>query len=394
MSTTTTTCATRDVPFVLFGTGGVGAALLEAIVSARSLHAERYGIRFSAVAVTDSGGSVGDPTGLSDEAIKAILTHKAAGSKLAAYAGASAKGEAQSASDFLSTIATQCATASPGCIVVDCTATDATVPALLLAGGGEGVPDVRAVTANKKPVSGPMADFTKLALGPRAASRFRYEATVGAGLPVLAALGRVVASADPVSLISGSFSGTLGYVMSGLQEGRPFSEVVNKAKELGYTEPDPRDDLGGVDVARKALILARTMGMKLEMADVSVEALYPDALASLSVPDFMAALPTLDADFAAKVGAAAAEGKVLRYAASVKPPTAEAPDGSLTVGLLAVGASTPLGTLSGSDNLVEIHTGWYSSTPLVLRGAGAGTGTTAAGVLADMLELANTREQA
>lgn len=217
MSTTTTTCATRDVPFVLFGTGGVGAALLEAIVSARSLHAERYGIRFSAVAVTDSGGSVGDPTGLSDEAIKAILTHKAAGSKLAAYAGASAKGEAQSASDFLSTIATQCATASPGCIVVDCTATDATVPALLLAGGGEGVPDVRAVTANKKPVSGPMADFTKLALGPRAASRFRYEATVGAGLPVLAALGRVVASADPVSLISGSFSGTLGYVMSGLQ---------------------------------------------------------------------------------------------------------------------------------------------------------------------------------
>ena len=99
-------------------------------------------------------------------------------------------------------------------------------------------------------------------------------------------------------------------------------------------------------------------------------------------------------DLAAKVGAAAAEGKVLRYAASVKPPTAEAPDGSLTVGLLAVGASTPLGTLSGSDNLVEIHTGWYSSTPLVLRGAGAGTGTTAAGVLADMLELANTREQA
>ena len=107
------------------------------------------------------------------------------------------------------------------------------------------------------------------------------------------------------------------------------------------------------------------------------------------MPDFLAALPTLDESFAAKVGAASAEGKVLRYAASVKPPSADSPAGSLTVGLLAVPATSPLGTLSGSDNLVELYTGWYASTPLVLRGAGAGTGTTAAGVLSDMLELAN-----
>jgi len=166
---------------------------------------------------------------------------------------------------------------------------------------------------------------------------------------------------------------------------------VAKAKDLGYTEPDPRDDLGGVDVARKALILARTMGMSLEMEDVAVEPLYPVELAEVSVAEFMAALPSLDAGVSAKVSAAAAEGKVLRYAASVNPPTVEKPSGSLSVGLLAVGSDTPLGTLAGSDNLVEIHTGWYSSTPLVLRGAGAGTGTTAAGVLADMLELANAR---
>ena len=106
----------------------------------------------------------------------------------------------------------------------------------------------------------------------------------------------------------------------------------------------------------------------------------------------MAALPTLDAPFAAKVAAAAADGKVLRYAASVVPPCEAAPNGSLKVGLLAVDAASPLGTLSGSDNLVEIHTKFYSPTPLVLRGAGAGAGTTAAGVLADMLELAFTRE--
>ena len=175
------------------------------------------------------------------------------------------------------------------------------------------------------------------------------------------------------------------------QAGDKFSDVVLKAKELGYTEPDPRDDLGGVDVARKALILARTLGMTLEMSDVKVEPLYPEAMAGLSVPDFLEALPSLDADFSKKVADASAEGKVLRYAASVNPPKGAGDAGSLTVGLLAVPASSPLGTLSGSDNLVEIYTGWYAATPLVLRGAGAGTGTTAAGVLSDMLELANTR---
>lgn len=204
---------------------------------------------------------------------------------------------------------------------------------------------------------------------------------------MIAALQRVVAAHDEVNLISGAFSGTLGYVMSGLQEGKPFSEVVGKAKELGYTEPDPRDDLGGVDVARKALILARTLGMKLEMEDVEVEPLYPTEFANLSVPDFMASLPNLDANFVSRVTTAAADGKVLRYAASIKPRNDGSGGGSLTVGLLAVGASTPLGALSGSDNLVEIHTSWYSQTPLVLRGAGAGTGTTAAGVLADILDL-------
>ena len=305
-ATQMSSCATepREVPFVLFGTGGVGAALLKAIVGTRTLHAERYGVRFSAIAVCDSSASVGAAggVGLSDEAIVALLSHKAAGNKLSAFAGATVKGDNQPAADFLKSVATQCATASPGCILVDCTGTDATVPALLMSAGGEGVPDVRAVLSNKKPVADrPMSEFTKLALAPRSAARFRYEATVGAGLPVIA-----------VSEISGSFSGTLGYVMSGLQEGRPFSEVVSKAKELGYTEPDPRDDLGGVDVARKALILARMLGIGLEMEDVQVTPLYPEALAALSVPEFMAALPSLDASFANKVASAAAKGQVLR----------------------------------------------------------------------------------
>ena len=341
----------RIVPFCVFGAGGVGSALIEAVIGARTLHESRYGVRLAAVALADSSGVVRAPKGgeISDSSLVELVRHKKGGGKLleASTAGieAVAQPSDQSTSDFLKSIVGECGTRAPGCIVVDLTASDATVPALLLAGAGDS--GLKVVSANKKPFASSLATFEQLVLAPGGSARVRYESTVGAGLPVIAALQRVVGAHDGVSLISGSFSGTLGYVMSGLQEGKPFSEVVGKAKELGYTEPDPRDDLGGVDVARKALILARTLGMKLEMDDVKVEPLYPPELASLSVNEFMAALPTLDADFAARVAAAAAEGKVLRYAASVQPANDGTGGGSLTVGLLPVGASTPLGTLSG-----------------------------------------------
>ena len=251
-------CETRTVPFVLIGAGGVGSALLEAIMGARSLHAERYGLKFSALAVCDSSAAATGAdaaAGLTDNEINALISHKASGGKLSAQAGAMVRPAEQDASAFLEEVVVKYASTAPDAIVVDCTATEATVPALLKAASS-----MRAVSANKKPFAGAMGTFTQLALSPSSPARVRYEATVGAGLPVIAALSRVVSAHDSVSLISGSFSGTLGYVMSGLQAGEPFSAVVAKAKELGFTEPDPRDDLGGVDVARKALILARTLG--------------------------------------------------------------------------------------------------------------------------------------
>eukprot|EP00908_Phaeocystis_cordata_P010163 Transcript_21003.p1 GENE.Transcript_21003~~Transcript_21003.p1 ORF type:complete len:407 (-),score=156.82 Transcript_21003:893-2113(-) len=374
--------AARKVPFTLMGSGGVGAALLKAIVGARDLHAKDYGLRLCATAVCDSSAVAKGTDGeLSDQAIASLLEHKAAGGKLVDLVvngvSISAKPAEASAQDFLKTVAA----ADGGGMLVDCTATEDTIPALLAAAAGGG----RVVSANKKPFSSAYTTFEQLVRRPAAPATIRFEATVGAGLPVIAAVQRTLGAADPISAISGSFSGTLGYVMSGLQEGRPFSEVVGTAKGLGYTEPDPRDDLGGVDVARKALILARCLGLKLELEQVKVEPLYPAELASLSVPEFMAALPSLDASFSDKVAAAAKAGKVLRYAASVEPAT-----NSLTVGLKEVAVSSPLGTLSGSDNLVEVYTQWYNDNPLVLRGAGAGTGATAAGVLADMLDLAYT----
>jgi len=261
------------------------------------------------------------------------------------------------------------------CAVADCTAADTIGPAIAATG-------CLMALANKKPITSSMELYRKLAVeNPK---KFRNESTVGAGLPVMAMMRRMVTSGDKISRAAGCFSGTLGFVMSGLEAGRPLSEVVTEAKNLGYTEPDPREDLSGMDVARKALIIARTLGWDIEMSDVKVEGMYPDSMGQdkMSVPEFMAALPSLDEGMAAKAKAAAAEGKVLRYAAVVE-------DGKCSVGLQTVPKSTAMGSLQGTDNIVEIISGCYPKSPLVIQGAGAGTETTASGVLADLLELAD-----
>ena len=216
--------------------------------------------------------------------------------------------------------------------------------------------------------------------GLRDPGRSRWETTCGAALPVIVTLNRLVAAGDEVRRIAGTFSGTLGYVMTGLQANRPFSEIVREAHQLGYTEPDPRDDLGGVDVARKALILARGLGWPLDLSDVQITGLYPASMDTLSVTEFMEALPQLDAHFQEQVNAASAEGKLLRFAATVE-------NNQCRVGPTVVDASSPLGRLSGTDNLVEFYTRWYNPNPLVVQGRGAGVDATASGVLADIVEL-------
>ncbi len=382
----------RRVPVLLIGAGGVGAELLRALVRARTLHAQRYNLRLAAVAVADSSAAVAcadmATSELSDAQITSLIEHKAKGQRLdslkldSSSALCDPKRPGEAAADFLERCARECSSKAPETILVDCTATDATIPALLLAARLGST--LRATMANKKPVSDDIGIYERLAL---ARPRLRFESTVGAGLPVVAAVERTLAAADNVHSIAGSFSGTLGYVMSALQAGEPFSEVVTRAKGLGYTEPDPRDDLGGVDVARKALILARILGSRLNLSNVEVEPLYPPSMSECAVADFMAQLPTLDADMAERVAKAAAKQCVLRYAAHV-----DMVKGTLKVGLREVEATSPLGSLQGTDNLVEVYSDVYPKSPLVIRGAGAGVESTAAGVLADVLELANVRD--
>ena len=353
----------KRIPLIILGAGNVGRALVRQLIDAAQIHAERDGLSFAIVAWCDRTGAVVDEAGLGPAALQAVEAAMVGGTSWKEF-GSPFGGDLPAIVDVAG---------ADGCIVIDVTASNETVPALELAlHRGYSV-----AIANKIPLIGPQATFESLT-GSR---RFRYETTVGSAVPVIEATLGLVRAADRVDAIRGVFSGTLGFLCTGLQAGQPFSVLVHEAMQRGYTEPDPRIDLGGTDVARKALILARTLGWKLELADVQVASLVPAELAALPLADFLARSSELDTGFAVQVAAAAGEGKVLRYVAELQ-------DGKATVGMQAVPLDSALGRLKGNDNLVAFHTRYYPDTPLVLQGRGAGVDAAAAGVHADIVGLA------
>jgi aspartokinase/homoserine dehydrogenase 1 len=216
----------------------------------------------------------------------------------------------------------------------------------------------------------------------RGGSRFRYEATVGAGLPIITTLRDLIDTGDEVLAIDGIFSGTLAWLFNSYDGTVPFSQLVRQAHRLGYTEPDPRDDLSGTDVARKLVILAREGGWDLSLADVIVENLVPGSLRAASTDSFMAQLEQLDATMAQRVLAATSRDCVLRYVASLKR------DGSASVGLIELPRDHAFATIRLTDNVVQFSTMRYCDNPLVVQGPGAGPEVTAAGVFADLLRVA------
>jgi aspartokinase/homoserine dehydrogenase 1 len=242
---------------------------------------------------------------------------------------------------------------------------------------------IHVITPNKRAHSGPIAyyhDLKRLSGGSRA--HFLYEATVGAGLPVIHTLKDLVETGDEIRSISGIFSGTLAYLFNLFDGTRPFSEIVREAKSRGYTEPDPRDDLSGTDVARKAVILAREAGLALELGDIVVESLVPAALKDASVEEFLKRLPDFDAPMAERVAGAKRAGHVLRYVATIDVRAAKA-----KVGLESFAPKHPFANISLTDNIVQFETGRYCDNPLIIRGPGAGPAVTAGGIFADLLRL-------
>ncbi|MCR5218907.1 bifunctional aspartate kinase/homoserine dehydrogenase I [Treponema sp.] len=209
--------------------------------------------------------------------------------------------------------------------------------------------------------------------------RFLYETNVGAGLPIIDTLQNLFKSGDKLTGFNGIMSGSLSYIFGKLDEGKKFSEAVLEAKELRYTEPDPRDDLKGTDVARKALIIARESGMEIELEDIEMRSIFPEGFSlEGTTEEFLKKLPELDSYFADKMAALKKENKVLRMGASIK-------DGKVSVGMLEVGPEDPLYGVRGGENAFVFHTARYTPIPLTVRGYGAGAGVTAAGVFGDIL---------
>ncbi|GER30601.1 aspartokinase-homoserine dehydrogenase [Striga asiatica] len=210
-------------------------------------------------------------------------------------------------------------------------------------------------------------------------THYFYEATVGAGLPIITTLQGLLETGDKILRVEGIFSGTLSYIFNNFVGARTFSEVVKEAKEAGYTEPDPRDDLSGTDVARKVIILARESGLKLELSDIPVQ-----SLGCTSAEEFMQQLPQYDEDMAKQRQEAEVAGEVLRYVGVVDVINKRG-----TVELRKYKKEHPFAQLSGSDNIIAFSTLRYEKQPLIVRGPGAGAEVTAGGVFSDILRLAS-----
>jgi bifunctional aspartokinase / homoserine dehydrogenase 1 len=266
----------------------------------------------------------------------------------------------------------------PHTVVIDCTASSLIADQYRdwLARG------IHIVTPNKKANSGSLPYYRSLQDARRAAgTHYLYEATVGAGLPVIQTLRDLHSTGDDITQIEGIFSGTLAYLFNLFDGKESFSSIVRAAKAKGYTEPDPRDDLSGLDVARKLIILAREMGLTLEMADVQVDGLVPEALTQCSVEEFMARLPESDAAMSAMFADARSKNQVLRYVGRIDA------GGNATVGLIRLDQKHSFANIALTDNVVRFVTRRYCDNPLIVQGPGAGPEVTAAGVFSDLLRL-------
>jgi aspartokinase/homoserine dehydrogenase 1 len=351
----------RHVNLFVVGTGLIGRTLLRQIgEQAARLRTER-GVCVHVCGIANSRRAVVGGVGI----------------ELAGWRGAVDGGEA--ATDAGAFVERVIAQRLPNSVLVDCTASDevpGTYSEALRAG-------IAVVTANKRGLTGPYGRYEEL----REASKhgraaLLYETTVGAALPVIGTLRDLVATGDGHIAVEGVLSGTLSYLFNRFDGTRSFSESLRSAQEAGYTEPDPREDLRGADVARKLLILARECGYTVELGEVAVEQLLPRrCLEAPGVEAFYGALAEEDAHFGRLFAEADRKGAALRYVARMS-------EGACSVGLEEADADSAFGQLDGADNCVVISSGRYAARPLVIRGPGAGAEVTAGGVLADILRVA------
>ncbi|KAA0072409.1 homoserine dehydrogenase [Rhodanobacter sp. T12-5] len=341
------------IAVVLLGTGVVGGALLKLLNTPAAASLRLVG-------AANSRRQQTDPVSLASRSLREQLNHR---------------GEPR---DNASLLAALDASGAAAKVIVDATAS-----ASLAARHAEWLArGYHVVTANKALAGGELSGWRALQAALAHGGRYGDAATVGAGLPVLSTLRRLRSCGDSLLTLEGVFSGSLSWLFNQYDGGRPFSELLREARQLGYTEPDPRSDLSGEDVARKLLIIARNAGFSLGTDEVQVDGLVPESLRGLSADAFLARLDELDAPLAARHAEAASRGAVLRFLARLNQR------GHARVGLVEVPLTHPAARLYGTDNQFALTTIRYNTQPLVIQGPGAGPEVTAQALLGDVLALA------
>lgn len=352
----------RTVNLFLVGTGLIGGTLLQQIATQQEILADEHKIRINLIGLANSKKMLFDPNGIDPSQALALLE----------------QGEPMNLDQFIHRMRSLNLPNSAFC---DCTAADQ-VPSRYLELLQSAIP---VVTPNKRANSGALSYYQALTDYSRERGiPYLYETTVCAGLPVISTIHDLALSGDRIRRIEAVLSGTLSYIFNNYDGSVPFSALVRQAKEKGYTEPDPRDDLNAMDAARKALILARECGMPLEFNQIHIDPILPPAcLAAPTVEDFFKELEKADSLFEEKQKKAAAAGKALRYVAVIE-------QGSAKLALREEPAGSPFRSLVDADNIVVITSDRYSVLPMVIKGPGAGAQVTAGGVFADIVRIART----
>lgn len=349
--------------FIAGFTGLVGGALMEQIAAQAAILNEQEDICINLIGLINTRGMLLNSNGISLNNYQEIFDAEAVKPNLSEFIHSAGQLNFANA------------------VFVDCTAGKELVSfyKTLLANS------ISVVTPNKIANTLSHAEYRELRkTARRTGARFMYETNVGAGLPVISTLSALLNSGDRMQQIAAVLSGSLSFIFNNFKGETTFSEVVMRARELGYTEPDPRDDLSGLDVARKALILSRECGYPMELSDIQVQNLVPEPLRTVDVETFLRRLPEFDGEYEALKQRATEAGEVLRYMALIG-------QGKVEVTLSGVGGAHPFYTLSGSDNMIMFTTERYKTNPLVVRGPGAGAAVTAAGVFSEIIGLASGR---
>ena len=350
----------KRLEIVQLGLGYVGRAVAQLVLEERKYWRERYDLEVAYKAVSDTSGAL-----VGEELLPQAIRLKEEGGKL------SDLGVEPLEEVLLSE-------PEPGAVrvVVDLAVHGGTFNLDLL-----GVQNGSfLVLSNKGPLSGSTEQYEQLTR--MLPDRLWHEATVGAGMPIISTVNSLMESGDEILEIQASPSGTLGFIMSSVEGGRSFSEAVKEAVALHYAEPDPRDDLSGLDVARKAIILARKMGRTIEPAEIPYQSLVPEGLEDVPLEEFMERLPEYDEAFAERL-LAVEEHHMLRYLARIPK------EGPVEVGLVDEPVESPFGPIDGPENVFDFRTRRYSDVTLTIRGPGAGPERTASGVVFDLLDIAH-----